>query len=66
MFLKLFHLLKLILIISKFIFIFTNVYAEEQSLNIKKVNYANILMYHRFGETTHPSTNKTPTIYKSY
>ena len=57
MFLKLFHLLKLILIISKFIFIFTNVYAEEQSLNIKKVNYANILMYHRFGETTHPSTN---------
>ncbi len=32
-------------------------YAEESNFNIKKVNYANILMYHRFGETTHPSTN---------
>ncbi len=57
MFLKSLNLKKLILFISSSILILSYSYAEEKKLDIKKVNYANILMYHRFGETTHPSTN---------
>ena len=47
--------------ISYFIlaYLFTpNISISEEKI-IKKINYANILMYHRFGENKYPTTNTT-------
>ena len=50
-----------ILLIFNFIFIYLftpNIsFSEDKFLN--KINYANILMYHRFGENKYPTTNTT-------
>ena len=42
-----------------FVYLFTqNIsFSEEKFLN--KINHANILMYHRFGENKYPTTNTT-------
>ena len=42
-----------------FIYLFTPNISFSEDKFIKKINYANILMYHRFGEEKYPSTNTT-------
>ena len=42
-----------------FIYLFTPKISFSEDKYLKKINHANILMYHRFGENKYPTTNTT-------
>ena len=42
-----------------FIYLFTSYSSFSEDKSLKKYNHANILMYHRFGESKYPTTNTT-------
>ena len=42
-----------------FIYLFTSNISFSEDKFLEKINHANILMYHRFGESKYPTTNTT-------